>query len=826
MPQRAPGGGDRTPLSGDGPPRSRRRVPWPQWFSSPVGAPVRRRPTDVLLLAAALVALVLVALAAPGPTQVDSGLAEAAAGLPDVVAWVFHLAYTLAVLWAVTLLAVSLLARGRRGVAAGMLLASGVALGLAGVVGALAGTGWDRSFAALWSVDPPPVYTAVRVAVVTAVLVTASPHLARPVRTVGRLLLTAMATAAVLLGVSYPIGAVAGFLVGVIAGSATHLLVGSPGGRPTVERVRAALADLGLDARVSDAQQYAGATLFEATVAGRPPLQVTVLGRDEWDAQTLGAAWTAATRRGTRVRLGVTRQARVEHAAMVSLLAERAGVRVPGVVVAGRSDEGDALLVTQRAGRALAGLDDVDDAWLDDAWGQLGTLADAGIALGAVDGQHLAVDEHGRAVLVPTGDAVVGADDAAMRSDEVRMLTATALVAGPDRAVAAVRRARGDEGLVPLLPYLQPAVLDTGTRRRLRGLDWDVASLRDRVVADTGVEPPPLEQVSRVSRGALLRVALIAVLAYVLISSLAGVDLSSIWQELSSADWAWLAAALVVSPVAQVFYAFSTLGATTVSLRYLPVLMLQYAVQFLALVVPSTGARIALDVRFYQSFGIAGGAAVAMGMIDSFSGFVVQILLLAVILLSGLPGFTSPVVGSSTSDTAGSTGGSSSPSLLALTLALALASLVVAVVVPRLRHRLAGAVRRGMTALREQARAGRGALQVLRRPGKAAQMLMGNLGAQVVQAVVLGLCLHAFGSTAHLSQLILINTAVSLFAGLMPVPGGMGVAEAGYTAGLQAIGVPSAVAISTAIAFRLVTFYLPPLWGSLAMRWLRRHSYV
>ena len=78
----------------------------------------------------------------------------------------------------------------------------------------------------------------------------------------------------------------------------------------------------------------------------------------------------------------------------------------------------------------------------------------------------------------------------------------------------------------------------------------------------------------------------------------------------------------------------------------------------------------------------------------------------------------------------------------------------------------------------------------------------------------------------HLSQLILINTAVSLFAGLMPVPGGMGVAEAGYTAGLQAIGMPSAVAISTAIAFRLVTFYLPPIWGSLSMRWLRTNDYV
>jgi uncharacterized protein (TIRG00374 family) len=105
-------------------------------------------------------------------------------------------------------------------------------------------------------------------------------------------------------------------------------------------------------------------------------------------------------------------------------------------------------------------------------------------------------------------------------------------------------------------------------------------------------------------------------------------------------------------------------------------------------------------------------------------------------------------------------------------------------------------------------------------------MLGGNLAAQVTQAVILGICLAAFGGSADLAQLILVNTFVSLFAGLMPVPGGMGVAEAGYTAGLQAIGVPSAIAVSTAMMFRAVTFYIPPLWGSLAMRWLRRNEYV
>ena len=71
--------------------------------------------------------------------------------------------------------------------------------------------------------------------------------------------------------------------------------------------------------------------------------------------------------------------------------------------------------------------------------------------------------------------------------------------------------------------------------------------------------------------------------------------------------------------------------------------------------------------------------------------------------------------------------------------------------------------------------------------------------------------------------LILVNTFVSLFAGFMPVPGGMGVAEAGYTAGLVALGIPNAAAVSTALAFRLVTFYLPPIWGSFGMRWLRKH---
>ena len=106
-------------------------------------------------------------------------------------------------------------------------------------------------------------------------------------------------------------------------------------------------------------------------------------------------------------------------------------------------------------------------------------------------------------------------------------------------------------------------------------------------------------------------------------------------------------------------------------------------------------------------------------------------------------------------------------------------------------------------------------------------LFLGNLVAQMMLAMILGICLRAFeDESISFAGLVLVNTMVSLFAGFMPVPGGMGVSEAALTAGLVALGVPSAAAMSTAIAYRLVTFYLPPIWGSLATRWLKQHQYL
>ena len=72
----------------------------------------------------------------------------------------------------------------------------------------------------------------------------------------------------------------------------------------------------------------------------------------------------------------------------------------------------------------------------------------------------------------------------------------------------------------------------------------------------------------------------------------------------------------------------------------------------------------------------------------------------------------------------------------------------------------------------------------------------------------------------------MINISVSLLASFVPVPGGVGVAEFGLTLGLTTAGMPPEAAVAAVLLYRISTFYLPPLWGFFAMRWLQRNRYL
>jgi len=798
-------------------------------FSSVVDAPRSRRPTDVIMLVLSVLLLVVLWWPAPGPTRIDTNITTLLRDLTGTWTLLWDTSYAALVLWPLLLVVLVCVSRGRRQLLADWLLAAVTAAALAFVVGDLAGTAWSVSLRSLASSGPPQVYVAVRVALVSAIVVTASPHFSRPFRLTGRLVLVLGAVSAVALGVAYPVGVIAGFAVGLGAASLAHLTLGSPGGELSDGEVSALMAELGL--KVSDVQtapvHTAGVVLKTAVDQEGGSLLIKVYGRDAWDSQFLGALWTAAVRRGERPHLGRSRQGQLEHEAVATLVAERAGVPVLEEVKIGQSADGDAVLVSRLRGRRLSQLsaDDIDDGQLQSSWRSLVLLHDAGLAHGRIDGDRVLALDDGTVALADLGEAELVASRDSIVTDRARLLTTTATLAGRERAVAAALAVLTGPGLAEVLPYLQPAVLDRTTRKAVKNAQWDLTALRAEAAEAAGVQPPTLQKVSRVSVKSILAAAGGTLIAFWLISRLFGIDFSAIFGELAAANWWWIAAALLLSPTVQASYAVGALGASIKPLRYGPVVMLQYAIQFIAIAMPATAARLALDVRFFQRFGIAAAGAIFIGLIDSVGGFVIQVLLMAVIALTALPGLTAPLGGTSTSSTTAANG----PSFLNVALvlvAIIVLTLALTWLIPSARRRVTSVIPKARATIAAQRTSAQEALQVLRRPTKLTQILAGNLGSQLIQAVILGLCLHAFGADARLSQLVLVNTLVTLFAGLMPVPGGVGVAEAGYTACLQAIGIPSAVAISTALAFRLVTFYLPPLWGSLAMGWLRRHQYV
>jgi glycosyltransferase 2 family protein len=135
---------------------------------------------------------------------------------------------------------------------------------------------------------------------------------------------------------------------------------------------------------------------------------------------------------------------------------------------------------------------------------------------------------------------------------------------------------------------------------------------------------------------------------------------------------------------------------------------------------------------------------------------------------------------------------------------------------PKVRARLLPPIRSALSSL----------WAVARDPGKRLELFGGNLLSELFYALTLGAACLAYGVDLTLAQLLLVNTAASAFSGLIPVPGGVGAAEASLTAGLVAMGVDESTAFAIAFTHRLCTYYLPPIWGYFSMRWLGRKGFI
>ncbi|HEX9259533.1 MAG TPA: lysylphosphatidylglycerol synthase transmembrane domain-containing protein [Acidimicrobiales bacterium] len=780
-----------------------------QLYASPAGEVRARRPTDVILLILSVASLtLLVIIERPGSGPLTSALIDVVRALPDELNLLWELLYFVMSVWAAALVVVAAVRR-RWTLVRDMGLTVVAIVLIVPTVARLATGEWLGLFEGLAGADGSLNYPPLRYALVVALVVTTSPHLTRSARLTGRGLLLLGGVATLALENADATGFAAGYFVGLGAAAAIHLLFGSPGGKPGLEQVRADLQDLGL--RVHELRPgRVDQDVYEIPAEDdQGPIEIKVFGRDAWEGQILTRLWRRVWYRGAE-GLWLRRGQEADHEAALLMLAADRGVAVPQVVAAGRSANGDTMLVVRPVGSVLAEAGPLEAGRAAATWDALATLHRAGMAHGAIDPTTVRVD----------GDRIVLADLLSARlsrapeprlADRTQLLVTLAVLGGTSLAVESALAALGSTGVSELLPLIQPAALSRGLRKVVKQNDFDLEGLRQQAGAAAGVEVPKLQELRRITWKSLVGAALFLLVAWILVSSFTDIDWGAVWTAVQEATLVWLVVALLFSQLGRVGQGVAVMGACPAPLPLGPTITLQFGLAFVNLAVPSTAGRVATNVRYFQRAGVAPGTAVASGLVESMMGFVVQITLLATILLLNLQETTF------FHDRAAADDSSSGRDWGVLGFFLVLVVLAVAtiLVVPKWRRRAFEFV--------HQLIAG---FKVLASPTKVALVFGGNVFGELVSAISIGMVAHALGESVSLGDLLVINICVSLFNGLMPVPGGIGVVEAALAAGLTATGIDSSTAMAIALLHRMNTFYLPPLWGAGALGWLRKERYL
>ncbi|MES5816865.1 lysylphosphatidylglycerol synthase domain-containing protein [Streptomyces sp. RG80] len=719
--------------------------------------------------------------------------------------------------------------------------------------------------------DPVHGYLAPVIAYMTAVGMSRRPRW----RAVLWIVLMLDAFSMLVTGYTTPFSIILTVLIGWTVAYGTLYAVGSPNVQPTGRTLMAGLRHVGFHP-VSAAREEVAETpetgdrgrRYFVTLEDGPPLDVTVVDREQQAQGFFYRAWRNLTLRGfaTRSSLPSLRQA-LEQEALLAYAAIAAGANAPKLIATSELGPDAVMLVYEHTGgRTLDSLpdEDITDELLRDTWHQVRALQSRRIAHRRLVGDAILVDRSGTVILTDLRVGEIAAGDLLLRMDISQLLVTLGLRVGAERAVAAAVNVLGPDAVADCLPMLQPIALSRSTRATLRALARERAQReRDAILeASRQAKQAKLEETHEDARPTLEKpdkkavraearaekraidealeeareedlltqirheVLLIRPQAPVeparlervrprtLISFIAGAigayflltQLTHIefGPLIQNAEWGWVAAAVLFSAASYFAAAMALLGFVPERVPFVRTVGAQVAGSFVKIVAPAAVGGVALNTRFLQRQGVRPGLAVASVGASQLFGLGCHILML--LSFGYLTG---------TEKTP-----SLSPSRTVIAGLLTVAVLVLVVtsvpflrkfVVTRVRSLFAGVIPR--------------MLDVLQRP----QKLLTGIGGMLLLTACFVMCLDASirafgteGSSISIASVAVVFLAGNALGSAAPTPGGVGAVEATLTVGLIAVGLPSEVAAPAVLLFRLLTLWIPVLPGWLAFNHLTR----
>lgn len=240
-------------------------------------------------------------------------------------------------------------------------------------------------------------------------------------------------------------------------------------------------------------------------------------------------------------------------------------------------------------------------------------------------------------------------------------------------------------------------------------------------------------------------------------------------------------------------------------LAFAPTLLVQVSSSFVGRLTPESIGWLVLNQRYLERSGLGRAPALAAIALKVLAGALVRLLITAltaaIVGRSGLFRIAIPATW---------------PYLLAVALAIGLIGPILWWAFRSAASRAVASVASGLKDL-----AG-----VVRQPARATTLFGASAGLTLSYPLVLAVSLLAFGVEVSFLEVLAVYLAGTAVAATSPTPGNLGAVEVALSAGLVAVGVAPAPAAAAVLIYRLLTFWLPLVPGSVAFRYLQKKGHL
>ncbi|MBA2279046.1 flippase-like domain-containing protein [Candidatus Saccharibacteria bacterium] len=238
-------------------------------------------------------------------------------------------------------------------------------------------------------------------------------------------------------------------------------------------------------------------------------------------------------------------------------------------------------------------------------------------------------------------------------------------------------------------------------------------------------------------------------------------------------------------------------------IRYSRTILIQSAGGFATKLVPAGLGGLALNTRYLIKNNHTVGEAASVAAINNIIGFLAHNILIVAALLS-------------LNLSAGKLWNFSIPAIFWTVMCLVGAALLASLYFKIVRKKIRNLVKDLSSVLRIY---NHDKVRLL-------SALLGALCVTVLYTLSLYLIARALDAPLSIQQTFFVFTIGIASAAVTPTPGGVGGAEAGITAALVSVGLVAPLALSVALAYRFITYWLPIIPGFLLFQYALRKSYI